>query len=66
MNYDRSAHMHLAIHIYGKRADHNTQTAIDENTNDPGMSPNAEKALMKARATARLDGGRGNELLTHV
>lgn len=35
-------------------------------THDPATFPICEKALTSATATARLDGGRGNELLTHV
>ena len=38
----------------------------EEDTYDPGMAPIAEKALVSARTTARLDGGRGNELLTQA
>ena len=38
----------------------------EEDAYDPGMAPIAEKALVSAITTARLDGGRGNELLTQV
>ena len=35
------------------------------NTYDPAMLPSCEKQLTKARAIARLAGGRGMEVLTH-
>lgn len=35
-------------------------------THDPATLPSCERAFTSATATARLEGGRGNELLTHV
>ena len=35
-------------------------------THEPIALPSAENVLMKARATARLEGGRGMELLTQA
>jgi hypothetical protein len=35
-------------------------------TYDPDTLPSCENALMSARATARLEGGRGNEFEHHV
>jgi hypothetical protein len=35
-------------------------------THDPATFPSWENALIVARATARLEGGRGIELLTHA
>ena len=66
MNCDRSVPKSLAIRIYEKSAENNTQVAREENTHDPGISPDDAKAFIMARATARLDGGRGNELLIQV
>ena len=42
---------------------HNTTAKM---THEPAMLPVCEIALMRATATARFDGGRGNELLIHV
>lgn len=38
----------------------------DGQTYEPATLPSWEKALISASAMARLDGGRGNELLTQV
>lgn len=38
----------------------------DATTYDPAMFPSWENALIAARATALLEGGRGIELLTHA
>ena len=66
MNCDTSVPKRLAIRICGKYAENSTRMVKEEDTYDPGMAPIAEKALVSARTTARLDGGRGNELLTQA
>ena len=38
----------------------------EKSTHEPAMFPSCENALMNARATARLEGGRAMELLTHA